>query len=374
MEIAAAVVEESLLGNPADDVLRRMLRAEHGVAQDVAAAAARLVFGYFRWCGWLDNSRPVRQQLEETLDLATRFARDPGSFGDEELACAVPSWVGESVPVAAAWLRSLQVEPRLWLRARPGIGPVLAIELGGCEAPYPAVSPDALWYRGTRDLFRCPAFHEGRFEVQDLASQLVGLVCAPRSGENWWDACAGEGGKALHLADLMENRGVVWATDRAAWRLQRLRIRASRAGLFNLRWGAWDGEAAPPARQKFDGVLLDAPCTGLGTWQRNPHARWTVRATDVTELASVQLKLLVKAAASVKPGGKLVYAACTVTREETQGVVRAFADSVPGFEPVPVGLPWRKASGPGTGDSNTVQIWPEELGSNGMFMAVWRKV
>src|SRR4029079_8707162 len=167
-------------------------------------------------------------------------------------------------------------------------------------------------------------FQNGEFEIQDLASQLVGHACAPKPGETWWDVCAGEGGKTLHLADLMANKGVVWASDRHTRRLDTLKRRAARAQIFNYRVAPWDGAAKLPTKTKFDGVLVDAPCSGIGTWQRNPHARWTTSLTDVQELSVTQRPLLLHVAHSVKPGGKLIYSVCTLSREETINVTEFF--------------------------------------------------
>src|ERR1043166_2782531 len=129
----------------------------------------------------------------------------------------------------------------------------------------------------------------------------------------------------------MANKGVIWATDRNARRLQVLKRRAARAQLFNYRTATWDGSARLPTKTKFDGVLVDAPCSGVGTWQRNPHARWTTTLSDVTELAAVQKQLLANVAGSVKPGGRLIYAVCTLTRAETAEVVADFEARFPEF-------------------------------------------
>ena len=108
----------------------------------------------------------------------------------------------------------------------------------------------------------------------------------PHPGETWWDACAGEGGKTLHLSDLMQNKGLIWASDRAAWRLQKSQ-KAGRSGQgFQLSFGSLGWRTELPTKTKFDGVLVDAPCSGIGTWQRNPHARWTTTAQDVKEWRS----------------------------------------------------------------------------------------
>jgi hypothetical protein len=139
------------------------------------------------------------------------------------------------------------------------------------------------------------------------------------------------GGKTLHLSDLMQNQ-LIWASDRAAWRLQKLRRRAARAKVFNYRPVQWDGGARLPTRTRFDGVLVDAPCSGLGTWQRNPHARWTTTPDDVRELAVVQQQLLANVAPSVKPGGRLIYSVCTLTRGRADDIVRAFRETQTVFD------------------------------------------
>jgi 16S rRNA (cytosine967-C5)-methyltransferase len=232
--------------------------------------------------------------------------------------------------------------------------------------------PDAVRYAGAVDVFRSPAFAGGRCEIQDIASQAVGVVCAPQPGEKWWDACAGEGGKTLHLCDLMQNRGVVWSSDRAAQRLEVLRRRAARAKLFNYRLAPWSGGPRPPTRTLFDGVLVDAPCSGIGTWHRNPHARWTTGPADVGELAAIQEKLLATGALAVRPGGRLAYAVCTLTREETEGVADGFSQTHPQFAPAAFADLFAFAGA--VAPQVTRVAWePQVTGGNGMFVAVWRR-
>jgi 16S rRNA (cytosine967-C5)-methyltransferase len=226
---------------------------------------------------------------------------------------------------------------------------------------------DAVEYRGHHDLFRTAEFHAGEFELQDLSSQAVGLICGSSPGQTWWDACAGEGGKLLHLSDLMENQGLIWASDPAAWRLQRLKRRAARARVFNYRSALWDGGPKLPTRTKFDGVLVDAPCSGIGTWHRNPHARWTLTANDVLELSQIQQRILINAAAAVKPGGKLIYAVCTFAGAETVEVAESFSGRSPEFERLPLGNPLQPEAAP----SEQLEYWPQQFGGIGMFVAGW---
>jgi 16S rRNA (cytosine967-C5)-methyltransferase len=370
LALASAVISGSDRQHPADQVLREVLKDAQGLGADDRAGVARAVFDYFRWRGWLDEQMPLPGQIEEAAQLAERFARAPEQFPDVELqARAVPDWTIQEMNLAPAWVRSLQTEPRLWLRARRGHGRDLAEKLGCCHVAGAGVLEDTLEYRGKEDLFRTAEFHAGEFEVQDLTSQAVGFICAPRSGDTWWDACAGEGGKTLHLSDLMENRGLIWATDRAAWRLQKLKRRAARARVFNYRTALWHEGPKLPTKVKFDGVLVDAPCSGLGTWQRNPHARWTTSPQDVQELAALQVQLLARAAHAVKPAGKLVYSVCTLALSETVQVADTFEKQFPGFEPAAVPNPLDPQASP----HPRLSLWPQEFGGNGMFVAVWQR-
>ena len=224
-------------------------------------------------------------------------------------------------------------------------------------------------YFGSADLFRDPEFQRGRFEIQDLSSQAVGLICAPKPGQTWWDACAGEGGKTLHLSDQMENKGLIWASDRAEWRLKILKRRASRAGVFNYRAAHWNGGSKLPTKTSFDGVLIDAPCSGVGTWHRNPYARWSTTAEDVTKLGELQHTLLAHAAPGVKPGGRLLYSVCTLTRSETLDVVDRFEREFPSFARESIANPLNPSALP----SQKFFLYPQEFGGNGMFVAAWRK-
>ena len=368
LDLAERVLLASSRAHPADGVLRVELRKQHGLSQEEAARITRAVFAYFRWLGWLNKERPTRQRIEHALDLAERYDAHPESFSDAELIeRAVPDWLASVMEPTAAWVRSLQQEPRLWLRTRRGQGRAVAAKLGHCRAYGEGPLADALEYLGRSDLFRTEEFHAGEFELQDISSQAVGLICNPQPGEKWWDACAGEGGKTLHLAALMQNQGSIWASDRAAWRLANLKRRAARARVFNYRAVAWNGGPRLPTRTSFDGVLVDAPCSGVGTWHRNPHARWTTTPQDVRELSQVQTDLLTHAAAGVKPGGRLIYAACTLTGSESSGVVKAFEEKLPQFERQSIHNPLL----PGSPSREMLLLWPQDTSGNGMCVASW---
>jgi len=347
-------------------VLRETFKRLRVFNADETRAISNAVFTYFRWRGFLDLSEDTEKQFRQAFTLAAQFERDPHSLTDEQLrAKTVPDWTLTEVEATTDWFRSLQRPPNLWLRAKRGQGTLLANKLNA-EA---RLLPDALVYTGDEDLFRTPEFHAGEFELQDISSQAVGVICAPQPGETWWDACAGEGGKLLHLSDLMENKGLIWASDRAEWRLKHLKRRTARAKTFNYRAELWNGGAKLPTKTKFHGVLVDAPCSGVGTWQRKPHARWTTTPDDVKELAAVQKQLLANVAGSLKPGGKLVYSVCTLTKSETVDVVFEFEKQFPEFKPLPVSNPLA----PTARASPQLWLWPQDIGGNGMFIAVWKK-
>jgi len=368
----ARVLKLVQAGTPADAALRETLgRTRHGSAPALRRAVSRTVFAYFRWFRWLDPKQSLQKQAQAALDQQARFNRTPDSFKAEALAArAVPDWLKTEMDIAPDWLRQLQREPVLWLRAKQNEAANLPARLGDCTAAQASAlgsQLSAFSYSGTRDLFLTDEFRDGRFEIQDLASQLVGHACAPQPGQTWWDACAGEGGKTLHLADLMQNKGLIWASDRSLRRLEQLKKRTARAGVFNYRAAPWDGSAKLPTKTKFDGVLVDAPCSGIGTWQRNPHARWTTQPSDVHELAAVQQRLLDHVAGSLKPGGRLVYSVCTLTRAETTAIADAFTTAHPDFESIPV-FPSSVVRPP-----SSVFLQPHELNANGMFLAAWKK-
>jgi 16S rRNA (cytosine967-C5)-methyltransferase len=368
LHLAERVIRTAERTRPADAVLRQELKSHRDLTPGDAGQISRTVFAYYRWRGWLDEQKPLQDQLRSACELAERFAHAVKSFTDAELvARAVPGWVKQEMAVTGDWVRSLQAEPKLWLRSRAGQGSALGKGLGDCRVFGEGLLADTLEYQGRKDLFVTAEFHAGQFEIQDLNSQAVGFICAPLPGQLWWDACAGEGGKTLHLSALMQNKGLIWASDRAGWRLRRLKRRAARAGVFNYRTVEWDGGPKLPTRTKFDGVLVDAPCSGVGTWQRNPHARWTTTPRDVRDLGMAQQQLLRATAAAVKPGGKLLYAVCSLTTSETEAVAAAFSQAFPAFQPLPITNPFV----PNSPAASVVCLWPQQFGGNGMFVAGW---
>lgn len=182
---------------------------------------------------------------------------------------------------------------------------------------------------------RHPFFTDGKIEVQDEGSQLLALLVAPRRGEMIADFCAGAGGKSLALGALMRNTGRLYAFDVSEKRLHNLGQRLKRSGLSNLHSQVISSESDPKLKRlngKFNRVLVDAPCSGLGTLRRNPDLKWKQTPQDITELTAKQTAILNRAAKLVKAGGRLIYATCSLLAEENEQVAEAFLAAHPQFK------------------------------------------
>jgi 16S rRNA (cytosine967-C5)-methyltransferase len=398
----------------ADHVIAATLRTRRDLAAPDHRFVAQSVFALFRWHGWVDALKIPR--LEERLLLSwlldapsvhpvcRHWARSIGRDADRLLALGdapnwtaraegLKRWIGGRAVNADPWrlfpdwlrhelpappgggpsrgkylefLDAMQKRPPLWVRAQTGIGKEIWAELKGLglnpwvhrQLGHAAkLSTDA-------DVYHLPAYTRGDLEIQDLASQAVGLICDPDPGERWWDACSGAGGKALHLAALMKGRGVVVASDANELRLKEAVRRARRSPYRNISTKLWNGKHVAGKPRSFDGVLVDAPCSAIGTWRRNPDARWTIDRDAINRLAELQGQLLHAASAGVKPGGSLVYSVCTVTPTETMAVVEQFLEGHPDFRLDPFTNPLN-----GAGSDGTLQIWPQEADSDAMFVA-----
>lgn len=256
----------------------------------------------------------------------------------------LPPWAARHCPEAAVApnLDALHTRAPLWLRLQlPGVNRVLA-EFTHLTWPWQRseILPNVLELRCEADVTKTAAWSDGLVEVQDLGSQLILESAGIEPGGHWLDACAGAGGKTLQLATLLGPAGRVDAHDIRLAALRELEIRAARAGYAI----GYTGEDSPPRRiavltavpeRTYDGVLVDAPCSGSGTWRRAPHLKWTTSAGDITRAAEKQLALLMQFAGRVRPGGRLVYATCSLSRIENEEVVAAFVAAHDGFEVVP---------------------------------------
>jgi 16S rRNA (cytosine967-C5)-methyltransferase len=405
-------------------VFRERKRADRAIAaalsdrRDLAQADHRFinqaVMALFRWHGWVETLHLPR--LEERLLLswmldaksihpvcrtwARRLDLDPGRLtalggapnwtargeGWKRLNGGAPvnadpwrlfpQWFREHLPLPPGgasskmkWLEllnALQGPQPLWVRAQGRESRLIWNELNeaGIKPWVHRTLVESAKLERDSDVHRLPPFQRGELEIQDLSSQIVGLVCDPDPGERWWDVCAGAGGKALHLAGLMKGKGLVVASDVHEKRLAEAVRRARRSPFRNLTTRPWDGKHVVGKAGRYDGVLVDAPCSAIGTWRRNPDARWLLERDAIPRLAATQLQILQTAAVGVRPGGILVYSVCTSTPMETKQVVASFLAARPEFCLDPFRDPLR-----GTDTDGTMQIWPQDADSDAMFIA-----
>ncbi len=254
----------------------------------------------------------------------------------------------------------------------------------GIKAVNTPYSPWGLRIAGKPALNKSEAFLRGDFEVQDEGSQLLSMLLDAKRGEMVVDFCAGAGGKTLAIGAMMRNTGRLYAFDTSAHRLDAFKARFKRSGLSNVHPAAIAHERDDRVKRlsgKMDRVLVDAPCTGLGTLRRNPDLKWRQSLQGVEEMAVKQAAILQSAARMVKPGGRLVYATCSVLPQENEAIAEAFSAANPDWVALPVGevLTGLKVADAQTlcsgGDAGQLylRLWPHRHGTDGFFAAVWQK-
>ena len=301
------------------------------------------------------------------------------------LQADLPDWLWEKLVApygegeALALARAMHLSAPLDLRVNRLSGqrePVLALftkeGLNATPTPY---SPDGVRLKEKIPLNKHVLFNKGVIEVQDEGSQLLTLLLAPRRGEMVADFCAGAGGKTLALGALMANSGRLYAFDVSERRLANLRPRLARSGLSNIHPQLITNERDQKLKrlaQKFDRVLVDAPCSGLGTLRRNPDLKWRQTDMDVAELAIKQSNILAAAARLVKPGGRLVYATCSLLREENESVVESFLAQHPEYRLLDAAyiLAQQKIA---LDTGSMLKLLPHVHGTDGFFAAAFER-
>jgi len=253
--------------------------------------------------------------------------------------------------------------------------------INASPTPY---SPWGLRVQGKPALNRQDAFTRGAVEIQDEGSQLLALLLAPRRGEMVVDFCAGAGGKTLAIGAAMRNTGRLYAFDTSAHRLDALKPRLARSGLSNVHPAAIAHERDDRIKRlagKIDRVLVDAPCSGLGTLRRNPDLKWRQTPQTVAEYAVLQGAILASAARLPKTGGRLVYATCSLLPQENEAIAQAFSEAHPEYTPLPVadtlaGLGVADAArlcNGGDAGNLYMRLWPHRQGTDGFFAAAWAR-
>ena len=255
-----------------------------------------------------------------------------------------------------------------------------ALAAAGIAAEPTPFSPLGLRLQGKPPLHKLDVFLRGDVEVQDEGSQLLALLTGAKRGEMVADFCAGAGGKTLALGAMMRNTGRLYAFDVSGHRLAALKPRLARSGLSNVYPVQIAHERDDRIKRlagKIDRVLVDAPCSGLGTLRRNPDLKWRQSPAAVTEMSVRQAAILASAARLVKPGGRLVYATCSLLQQENEAVAQAFtAAHASGFRVLPAAEALRRAQ---VADPDTLtqgdhlRLWPHRHATDGFFAAVWER-
>ncbi len=252
-----------------------------------------------------------------------------------------------------------------------------AAQIEAAPTPYSTIG---IRIPGKPALQKMPLYTEGHVEVQDEGSQLLSLLTAPKRGEMVVDFCAGAGGKTLALGALMRNTGRLYAFDVSAHRLDNLKPRLARSGLSNVyatQIAHENDDRIKRLRGKIDRVLVDAPCSGLGTLRRNPDLKWRQSPKALEELKVKQAAILDSAARLLKPGGRLVYATCSLIPDENEGIADAFTAAHPDFELLNAAEALTAAGVENAADLVTpaghLRLWPHKHSTDGFFAAVWQK-
>lgn len=327
-----------------------------------------------------DERRVLRDLAGNTLDhpdqpVAVRF-NIPDWIEPELRAALGPTAEAEY----AAMNKPAPVDLRVNLLKGDRETAIKALAKENVTASPTPLSPYGLRALGRPSLVAGEAFRAGLIEIQDEGSQLVALLADAKPGLRVVDYCAGAGGKTLAMAATMQNKGSITACDVSATRLERAVTRVRRAGIHNATQKIIDAAARKWLKRSagtIDRVLVDAPCSGTGTWRRNPDARWTLVPNDIDELVVKQAQILDSVAALVKPGGKLIYATCSILPRENQQQMAEFVARHPEFEIVRLSDAWREATGGELPaiieDGEGLRLNPGAHGTDGFFVCVLRR-
>ena len=397
----AALAELLAFSRPADQALSAYFRSHRELGQQDRAFIAETVFAVLRRKRSLEaaagSAAPhalAVAALIKVFGLSGRALADHDAALSARIKSAqtgefpaavqadLPDWLwrrlsteyspDEATAIARGLLNPAPLDVRVNL-AKISREDVLArLELEGTPTPF---SPAGIRLKGKPQINRHALFLDGLLEVQDEGSQLLAYLLAPRRGEMVADFCAGAGGKTLAISMLMHGTGRVYAMDISEKRLRELAPRAARAGISNVHPIVLAGEGDVRAKRltgKLDRVLVDAPCSGFGTLRRNPDLKWRHGEGAIAELAAKQSRILKAAAKLLKPGGRLVYATCSILSEENEAVADRFASEHPEFSALScTDLLAAQRVAVDTGER--LRLWPHRHGTDGFFAAAFEK-
>ena len=364
-------------------VLRRRLLYQHLAQSGSGALERRLLL-----LGWQGGELRGALSPQEADWLARMRAVDPAGLPDR-LRHNLPDWLAQPLREAlgedefgalAASLDAaapLDLRANAWRTKREDLQAALAA--AGIDAVPTPYSPWGLRVGGKPALNRAEAFLRGDVEVQDEGSQLLALLTGAGRGEMVVDFCAGAGGKTLALGAMMRNTGRLYAFDVSGHRLDALKPRLARSGLSNVYAAQIAHERDERIKRlagKIDRVLVDAPCSGLGTLRRNPDLKWRQSPRSIEELRAKQAAILASAARLLKPGGRLVYATCSLLGTENEDIAAEFTTAHPEFAPMPAAQALERARVPRAGElveGDALRLWPHRHGTDGFFATLWER-
>jgi 16S rRNA (cytosine967-C5)-methyltransferase len=372
--------ERGVIAEAVFAVLRRRMEFAHLAESGSGSPTRRLaLLGLMQTAGRNALKPFVSEGEHDWLERVSKI--DPASL-PQRIRMNLPDWIYEALakrfePDELVQLASsLNYPAPLDLRSNPikaSRDEVLqALENAGIEAGAMPFAPFGVRVAGKPPLTKLDAFQNGWLEVQDEGSQLLCSLVAPRRGEMIVDFCAGAGGKTLALGAMMRSTGRLYAFDISERRLARLKPRLARSGLSNVNPVLIDSEHDAKIKRlagKIDRVLVDAPCSGLGTLRRNPDLKWRQSPESISELTPKQASILASAARLVKKGGRLVYATCSILDAENQAIVQQFLADHPDFALVPArDVLAEQRIELDTGEF--LSLWPHRHATDGFFAAV----
>ena len=365
-------------GAPADRIIADWFRARRFAGSGDRRAVRELAYAAIRACGEIPESGRAAMLRLAGNDPALAALFDgsrhaPPPIADGELAASggvAPRWLEEALAASAI---SGDEAAALLDRAPLDIR-INALKAGALDLPEAGeaiAAPGGRRFPSGTPVEQWDAYQAGAIEVQDGGSQLTCVALAARPGEAVVDLCAGAGGKSLALAAAMDDRGSILACDVDRDRLSRLPPRAARAGASIIETRLMDtnreADALADWQGRADAVLVDAPCSGTGTWRRNPEARWRLTPKALERLTALQARLMDVGAALVRPGGRLVYVTCSLLDAEGADQAGAFLARHPGWQAARPVLPAGRERGAG------LRLSPAHDGTDGFFVAVFTR-
>ena len=366
-------------------VLRRRLVLQHLAQGGSGTPERRLAM-----LGWAGDPAFLKAALsaDEQAWLAKANAIDRATLAPK-LRYNLPDWIAQpllaqlgdssfwSLIASLDQIAPLDLRVNIFKAKRDAVQTALAA--AGIDAQPTPYSPWGLRIVGKPALNKLELFTQGHVEVQDEGSQMLALLTDAKRGEMVVDFCAGAGGKTLALGAAMKNTGRLYAFDTSGHRLDALKPRLTRSGLSNVypvQIAHERDERIKRLAGKIDRVLVDSPCSGLGTLRRNPDLKWRQSPQAVAELNAKQSAILASAARLLKPGGRLIYATCSLLTSENEAIAESFTTSQSGFERLDASALLASAGVPEPGaltSAGSLRLWPHLHSTDGFFASIWRR-